>query len=253
MSESEPRGERSPDAVVAALAKGTIHLRARVPWASNVVLVVEVESRGVESDGGDGMIPALYKPAAGEQPLWDFPSGTLHRREVAAWELSRAAGWNLVPPTVLRLDGPLGEGSLQQWIRNDPEITAFELLAASHPALPRLALFDAVINNADRKASHCLLDHQGEVWGIDHGLAFHALPKLRTVLWNWAGEAIPQELRPYLVATAAVLRDEGTRAALTPLLDAAELLAMQDRIDHLLRSDHFPHPTSQRAVPWPPL
>jgi hypothetical protein len=193
----------------AFLAEGDLELLGRIPWASNATLLARVRHRELE-----GL--AVYKPVRGERPLWDFPPGTLYRREVAAYLVSEQLGWRLVPPTLVR-DGPLGVGSLQLYVDADTEVTAFELLAAGNAALPRIAAFDVVTNNADRKAGHCLLTKaaydrddrpdrlQGSrgfgrarpslaederVWAIDHGVCFHIEPKLRTVLWDLAGDPL---------------------------------------------------------------
>ncbi len=154
-----------------------------MPWSSNATFLVDL------SLGNDEVL-AIYKPQRGERPLWDFPRGTLCRREVAAYEISRALGWNIVPETVLR-DGPAGIGMVQQFVDHDPEEHYFTLLADHQDDFRRMALFDIVINNTDRKGGHCLrATADGRIFGIDHGVAFHSMWKLRTVIWDFAGETI---------------------------------------------------------------
>ena len=160
-----------------------------MPWSSNGTYLVTVTD-------DEHTTAAVYKPGRAERPLWDFPDG-LYRREVAAYELAEALGWGLVPETVTRLDGPLDAGSLQRFVDADFEQHYFTLLEmdAHRPALKRMATFDVIANNADRKGGHCLLDAEGRVWGIDHGLCFHSEPKLRTVIWDFAGEALARRDR----------------------------------------------------------
>jgi hypothetical protein len=194
---------------------------------------------------------AVYKPARGERPLWDFPTGTLYRREVAAYLVSEQLGWRLVPPTLAR-DGPLGVGSVQLYVDADPEVTAFELLAGGHPALARIAAFDVVTNNADRKAGHCLAGQDGQVWAIDHGLCFHVQAKLRTVLWDLAGTELEAPVLADLEALAdAAAGDAPLAASLGELLDRAEVVALAKRARALARAGCLPAPRGDRAYPWP--
>ena len=172
----------SEERALAFLASGELELLGRIPWASNATVLAKLTHEGLE-----GL--AVYKPARGERPLWDFPDGTLYRREVAAYLVSEQLGWRLVPPTLAR-DGPLGVGSVQLYVDADPEVTAFELLGDGNPSMARIAAFDVVTNNADRKAGHCLAGQDGHVWAIDHGLCFHVQAKLRTVLWDLAGDRL---------------------------------------------------------------
>ena len=227
----------------AFLAEGGLEVLGRIPWASNATLLARVRHRELE-----GL--AVYKPVRGERPLWDFPSGTLYRREVAAYLVSEQLGWRLVPPTLVR-DGPLGVGSLQLYVDADGEVTAFELLADGNAALPRVAAFDVVTNNADRKAGHCLLDEEGHVWGIDHGLCFHVEPKLRTVLWDLAGHRLAAAERADLEALAAEAVGGGLRERLCELLDAEEVAALGERALKLARVGRLPAPSGGRAYPWP--
>ena len=227
----------------AFLAEGDLELLGRIPWASNATLLARVRHRELE-----GL--AVYKPVRGERPLWDFPPGTLYRREVAAYLVSEQLGWRLVPPTLVR-EGPLGVGSLQLYVDADAEVTAFELLAAGNAALPRIAAFDVVTNNADRKAGHCLMGEDERVWAIDHGVCFHAEPKLRTVLWDLAGHPLEAADVADLEALAAAATGGGLGERLAELLDADEIAAVAERSLGLARAGSLPAPGSGRAYPWP--
>ncbi len=223
------------------LAEGSIEVRGRMPWSSNGTYLVTLSR-------GDVHAAAVYKPARAERRLWDFPHG-LHRREVAAYELSLALGWPLVPETVDRADGPLGAGSLQRFVDADFEQHYFTLVEdpAHHRALKRMAVFDVTANNADRKGGHCLLDGDGHVWGIDHGLCFHAQPKLRTVIWDFAGDPIDDaDLRDLERLVAGPLPP-----ALAALLEPEERAAVVARARRLLRTGRLPEPRSERPYPWP--
>ncbi|WP_448320366.1 SCO1664 family protein [Streptomyces sp. CO7] len=259
------------------LARGELTVRGRIPEASNAALYCTVALDGQEA-------ACVYKPVAGERPLWDFPDGNLARREVAAYEVSEATGWGLVPPTVLR-EGPYGEGMCQLWIEQpaEPE-PGGELLALVDPENPgagwkeiglaevgegrtallvhaddarlrRLAVLDAVINNADRKGGHLLTAPGGRLYGIDHGVTFHTEDKLRTLLWGWAGEPLPQEAVEALRRLTAALADDGPLTGrLAPLITAAELDATRARTAALLESGKHPQPGGEwPALPWPPI
>lgn len=227
----------------AFLAEGDLELLGRIPWASNATLLARVRHRELE-----GL--AVYKPVRGERPLWDFPPGTLYRREVAAYLVSEQLGWRLVPPTLVR-EGPLGVGSLQLYVDADAEVTAFELLAAGNAALPRIAAFDVVTNNADRKAGHCLMGEDERVWAIDHGVCFHAEPKLRTVLWDLAGHPLEAADVADLEALAAAAAGGGLAERLAELLAADEIAAVAERSLGLAGAGRLPAPGSGRAYPWP--
>jgi len=195
---------------------------------------------------------AVWKPTAGERPLADFPLGTLTRREVAAFEVSEALGWRIVPPTVLR-EGPYGEGMLQAWIHPDPAADVVALIMASDPRLRRVAVFDAIVNNTDRKGGHLLPVGDGHVHGVDHGVTFSDRPKLRTVLWGWRGTALePDELDGLARVRAALDGDLAVR--LRGLLAAREIDATRRRVEALLTGGVFPEPRADwPAVPFPPF
>ena len=222
------------------LTEGEVSLVGRMPWSSNATYLVELCHDGDEAQ-------AVYKPVRGERPLWDFPSG-LHKREVAAYVLSEALGWGIVPPTVLRDDAPLGEGSLQLFVPADFEQHYFTLhdREETHPALMTIATFDLLVNNTDRKSGHCLLGLDGRIYAIDNGLCFSVDPKLRTVIWEFGGESIPDDL---VEDVARVGRDvpPGLRA----LLDADEVDAVKKRAKAVVARPVFPVDTSGRRYPWP--
>ncbi|MXW27172.1 MAG: SCO1664 family protein [Dehalococcoidia bacterium] len=203
---------------------------------------------------GDGQeIAAVYKPESGETPLWDFPTGTLYAREVAAYQLAQLLGWSFIPPTVVR-DGPQGVGSLQLYVPHDRASHFFEQRddPALVPQLQRMAVFDYVANNADRKGGHSLLDEQGRIWGIDHGLCFHREYKMRTVIWDWAEQPISDEWLADVEQTAlAVAGDADETEALRGLLSHGEIEALLGRADRLLRTRAMPTPGPHRSYPWP--
>ncbi|PAM97476.1 phosphatidylinositol kinase [Streptomyces sp. Alain-F2R5] len=260
-------------AVADLLAQGELTVRGRIRDASNAALYCTVTHEGREA-------ACVYKPVAGERPLWDFPDGTLAQREVAAYEVSEATGWGLVPPTVLR-DGPYGEGMVQLWIEAVPETELLALVDAEEPGpgwkavalaevgegrtallvhadderLRRLAVLDAVINNADRKGGHLLPAAGERLYGIDHGVTFHAEDKLRTLLWGWAGEPLTGEALAVLDGLKEALEDGGALAArLGALITSAELDATRARVDALLASGKHPEPGGEwPAIPWPPV
>jgi uncharacterized repeat protein (TIGR03843 family) len=233
------------DPILSALSSGTIELKGQFVWGSNYTFLVQVTQ-------GDETRPAVYKPARGERPLWDFPEGTLAQREVAAYVVSRALGWDLVPPTVLRPDGPAGAGSLQLFVDADPERHYFTFTEAEKQRLRPVAVFDLLINNADRKGGHVLLGESEHLWLIDHGVCFHAEDKLRTVIWDFVGEPIPRELLAALRRLRqALLDDDALRTELGGLLAAEEVEALQGRADRLLRLKRFPPPGADRPYPWP--
>ncbi|MGE5618891.1 MAG: SCO1664 family protein [Sphingomonadaceae bacterium] len=200
---------------------------------------------------GPGQFLAVYKPQRGERPLWDFPSGTLHRRERAAYVTSRHLGWPNVPVTVIR-DGPFGIGSVQLYVPPARQPDLVDLQRRHRKELAQIALFDLLVNNADRKGGHCLLGADGRVWAIDHGLTFHVEPKLRTVLWEYCGEPFP----PELAADLESLRDDASRrerlrSELEPELASTEIDALFRRLERLLQTRRFPHLDPTRNIPWP--
>ncbi len=262
-----------PDQALRLLIDGEIELEGRLRDASNTTLRAFVTLDDVSAR-------CVYKPISGERPLWDFPDGTLAAREVAAYEVSQATGWDLVPPTVMR-DGPLGVGACQLWVdevsdeaalrvgfvradslpggwltiaaAQDDDGEAYLLAHADDPALARMALFDVVVNNADRKGGHVLHGRDGALRGIDHGVCFHVDDKLRTVLWGWVGQPVPE---PELAVLADLRRTLAASLGdrLCELLAAEEITAAVARLDRLLTGGVYPAPMPGRpAVPWPPV
>jgi uncharacterized repeat protein (TIGR03843 family) len=203
-----------------------------------------------------GDLLAVWKPTAGERPLFDFPIGTLTRREVAAYLVSEALGWGIVPPTLLR-DGPHGEGMAQQWIEVDPAADVIDMVNGDDPRLRRIAAFDAVVNNTDRKAGHLLPLPGGHLHAVDHGVTFSAVPKLRTVLWAWAGEPFDDDELAGLArvrdALGSAVEPGPLAVALGELLFVGEVAATRERVAELLASGVFPSPNPEwPAIPWPP-
>lgn len=228
--------------VLPLLERSELEILGLLPRSSNYTFL----ARAKEADG----IMVVYKPRAGEAPLWDFPQGTLFRREVAAYHVSRALGWPSVPPTVLR-DGPEGIGSVQLFVPFDPTEHYFTLAERRLDDFRPVAAFDAVVNNGDRKAGHCLLSEDGELFVVDHGVCFHQDPKLRSVIWEFAGEPIDDGLVEDLGRFAEALGAPELRGVLGPLLSTAELAALQARTERLLRTRSFPQPGPDRPYPWP--
>jgi uncharacterized repeat protein (TIGR03843 family) len=227
------------------LSQGRVELLRQITYSSNVIFLTFV-------DDGDLQTLAVYKPCRGETPLWDFPHGTLCLREVAAYVVSQALGWPLIPPTILR-EGPFGPGAIQLYIDADYEANYFTLREERLPDLLPVAVFDVLTNNADRKGGHLLLDQWGRIWAIDNALTFHPEPKLRTVIWDFAGERIPEGTLADLRQLAAQLVGESPLCrTLDKLLAKDEIAALQARLTALLESSVFPHPDPTcRQVPWP--
>ena len=226
------------------MQQGTIEVLGLIPYSSNYTFLTKVGE-------GDAVVNAVYKPRRGERPLWDFPDGTLAAREVAAWMVSDAS-WKIVPPTVLRDDAPLGPGSLQLFVPHDPERHYFVVMDDRLEALERFAAFDAVVNNADRKAGHVIEDATGRLWAVDHGLTFHVEPKLRTVIWAFAEERLTPPLRSTLEDLGAALADRsGLGGRIAELLTKEEADATLERVETLLLEDRFPAPQGPRPLPWP--
>jgi uncharacterized repeat protein (TIGR03843 family) len=247
MSDQSPFRERGPlatDVALDVLQTAHIIVLGRMPYSSNATFLVDLSS----DEGGDSVVAqGIYKPARGERPLWDFPEG-LWRREVAAFELSDHLGWHLVPPTVER-DGPLGAGSLQLFVPHDMEqhyLTLRDEPRHRH-SFERLCVFDIISNNTDRKSGHCLLGSDGNIWAIDNGLSFHAEFKLRTVLWDFAGDRIPRDI----IDDVVHLLDDGAPESVTRALDSFEIDAMSTRARAIVAGGCFPRDSSGRRWPWP--
>lgn len=233
------------DEALTLLATADITDTKLIPWGSNYTFAVALET----ADGHHDQL-AIYKPRAGEAPLYDFPDGTLYLRETAAYLLSRELGWKLVPPTIVR-NGPHGIGSVQLYIEpvsieDGRELQRF--WGAKSLAIERLVLFDHITNNADRKIGHCLRDRDGHIWGIDHGLTFNQMPKLRTVLWQFTGDPISPEL--LLDLDRVRQREPALRTLLAPYLTTAELDATFQRIDRLLHARTYPSLNPRRNIPY---
>ena len=248
---SDPDGFTPPldlpvDDALALLERGEISIEGRLVDASNATLYCAVSADGVSA-------ACVYKPVAGERPLWDFPDGTLAEREVAAYTVSAATGWQIVPPTVLRV-GPAGPGMVQLWVQPDESTDLVALIRRrDREELRRVAVFDAVINNADRKGGHLLPTQRGHVYGVDHGVSFHVEDKLRTVLWQWAGRTLPGPVQETLRRVRRDL-DGGLGERLGELLTTAEVRRTRARVDRLLSTRRHPEPSGDwPAVPWPPM
>lgn len=243
---SEPSAATSDlAAALRLLQDGGLSVQGRLVDASNVTLYCSVRRDDLEA-------AAVYKPIAGERPLWDFPDGTLAYREVAAHLVSVATGWDVVPPTVLR-EGPFGPGMVQLWIDVDETVDLSALARSKSPALRRMAVFDAVVNNADRKGGHLLPTPEGHVYGVDHGVCFSVEDKLRTLLWRWRGQRLTDEALGVLDRLRAELAGE-LGAGLCELLAPGEVRAVTRRVDRLLATGCHPQPSEDwPAIPWPPF
>ena len=246
-SERHTDGMESHDAAIDLLTNGDMAVAGRLVEASNATLYCTISR-------DEAAAACVYKPVAGERPLWDFPHGTLAGRELAAYELSHASGWPIVPPTVYR-DGPFGPGMCQLWIDSDPEVDLIALARSSkHKGLRAMAVFDAVINNADRKIGHLLPAPDGHLYGCDHGVCFAEEYKLRTVLWQWRGDALTQDAVGTLEGLLDRFRSGELAETLTRWLTRQEVRATRMRIEALLRHKVHPYPPDDwPAVPWPPI
>jgi uncharacterized repeat protein (TIGR03843 family) len=252
-----PEDELTPSprscAVLDLLRQGQVEVLGRMPWGSNATLLAGVHAPGsppadAGSDEREPLLHAVYKPRRGERPLWDFPSG-LDRREVAAYELSEALGWGIVPETVLRDDLPLGVGSLQRFVpfaTDEHYFTLYEDIA-HHELLRTICCFDLLSNQTDRKSGHCLLGDDGRIWAIDNALGFHSESKLRTVIWEFGGEPIPEKLQ----ADVRRLVETGLPRSLCDLLDADEQDALVRRARAVAEVGVFPIDGTGRSYPWP--
>ena len=239
-----PALELTPEELEGALHAAELEVVGRMRYSSNATFLVEARVDGME-------LAAVYKPRRGERPLWDFPHGTLCNREVAAYHLSCALGWDVVPVTILR-DGPLGEGAVQRFVEHDPDEHYFTLLDGREDRFRQFAVFDVLANNTDRKGGHCLRDEQNDaIVGIDHGLTFHPAWKLRTVIWDFAGERVPDADTDDVCRTLEDLEEGALAGGLADLLTPIEIEAIVYRGRALLQ-EGFPYPDhGYRSTPWP--
>ena len=230
------------DQLRTAIQCGDYELKGQFTFGSNYTFLVTIHHEGKD-------YPAVYKPLQGEQPLWDFPENTLAGREVAAYLVSESLGFHIVPFTALREDGPYGAGSLQQYIDYDPEYHYFSFSQEDKQCLKPVVLFDLLCNNADRKGSHVFFENgTHKLYAIDHGICFHEDDKLRTVLWDFGGQKIPQDLLSRLSLSRSLL------TSLEPYLSPREISAFHSRTDSIVKRGVFPRqPRDRRAMPWPPL
>jgi hypothetical protein len=235
-----------------ALREGEIEIVGRIVASSNNAMLVTV-TRVCPDPEPVLVLDAIYKPTLGERPLDDFPDGTLARREVAAWHVSEASGWGIVPPTILR-DGPFGEGMVQAFVEADPDVDVVAMVVEDDPRLRRMAVLDAVMNNTDRKGGHILpVDGGRHVYGVDHGVTFSPVPKLRTVLWGWRGQALEQDEIDGLERIREGLEAD-LGETLRQLLSRLEVRTTTRRVDALLAARRFPYPSPDwPAIPWPPF
>ncbi len=230
------------DSTLSLLRTGDVEVLGLLPYSSNYTFLARLPEETL----------AVYKPRRGERPLWDFPHGSLAGREVAAYLVSEAAGWRIVPPTVLREDAPLGPGSLQLFIEHDPERHYFVMMEERADDLIPFAAFDVVINNADRKSGHVIEDASGRLWAVDHGVTFHLEDKLRTVIWAYAGLPLDAATIEQLERLGAALAEPGGLGAqLEELLTPEEVAATLARTEALLIEGRFPPPPADRPLPWP--
>ncbi len=230
------------------LTRGEIAMEGMVPWSSNYTYLISVQD-------ADRSMYGIYKPQCGERPLWDFEDGTLCKREVAAYELSEFLGFPNIPVTVLREDAPQGLGMVQQFIDHKRRENFFTLRDRSRHEMQKIAVFDALVNNTDRKGGHVLVDGQGIVWAIDHGVTFHQEPKLRTVIWDFIDEPIPEPLIKQLEKLRAALKsNHPLRARIDALLSRSETRALAARLNELLTTRVYPSPSDEWPhIPWPPV
>lgn len=243
-------GDLDRETALRLITDGELEVVGRLVAASNATLFCRISIP--DGPGGDPLVgTCIYKPVRGEAPLWDFPEGTLAARERAAYLVSEASGWRIVPPTVLR-DGPFDDGMVQLWVDVDEAVDPVDLVNDADARLRRIAVFDAIVNNGDRKVGHLLPRRDGLVQGVDHGVCFNTDPKLRTVLWAWRGKRLRRgEIAEVEALRAALDGDLG--ASLAEILAADEVALTRWRVDALLESGRFPMPPSDRpAIPWPP-
>lgn len=252
------------------LVERPLDIRGRILGASNATLQCSVDA------GSDTEFACVYKPQRGERPLWDFPTGTLTGREVASYEIDRILGFDLIPPTVWRADGPAGPGMCQMWVEEDDDARLVDVVApdaippgwltvlrasdglghpvvlahADDPRLQSMAVLDAVLNNGDRKGGHVITDEHGDIWAVDHGVTLSVEPKLRTVLWGWAGTTIPSALLEAVEQLRTHVRSGAPE--IERWLAQHEVQALLDRCDGLVKEQTFPLPNEDwPAIPWP--
>jgi hypothetical protein len=239
-------GPADTETAISLLQHGEISIEGRLVQASNATLYCGIAFDGIQAN-------CVYKPISGERPLWDFPDGTLAGREVAAYVISEQMGWGVVPPTVHR-DGPFGPGMVQLWIDHDTDIDLLALSRGDDAAVRRMAVFDAVVNNADRKIGHLLPTTSGHVYGCDHGVCFSDEYKLRTVLWQWRGKDLTDEAVEGLQRLRHAFGRDGLTSRLTGLLNAEEVQATVGRVELMLKHRIHPYPPEDwPAIPWPPV
>lgn len=243
-------------ATLAELRSGELEVVGQLIDASNGSLLcrLKTDTDPAQQQAADDVPLVIYKPRAGERPLWDFPDGTLSQREVAAFVVAESLGWSIVPPTVWR-EGPVGPGMVQLWVDIDESVDLVALVQSDHDALRRIAVFDALINNGDRKGGHLLPTVDGSIWGIDHGVSFAVDDKLRTVLWQWRGHRIPpallDEVREWL---GRMESGDSVRGILAELLAAEEIDLLLRRANRLVTDGRHPQPSPDwPAIPWPPF
>lgn len=241
--------EKTFESALKSLQNDEISLEGEFVHGSNYTFLVKVKPKG------DEPFLAVYKPQEGERILWDFPDNTLAHRETTAYLVSQVLGWDLVPPTVYRLDGPFGPGSVQLFVDHDPDYHYFNFSAQDIQRLRPVVLFDLLVNNADRKGSHVIFSADQHLWLIDHGLCFNLEEKLRTVIWDFAGDPIPDDLRADLRAFRQRLEPpSASRDQLQEHLAPEEIAALVTRADRLLEMEYLPFPPNDRRVyPFPPV
>ncbi|NJK79758.1 MAG: SCO1664 family protein [Chloroflexaceae bacterium] len=249
MTDEQQRMELDVSDILTLLKDGNLEVEGMMPYSSNHTLLTNITLNDLTT-------LAIYKPRRGERPLWDFPRGTLYRREVAAYLVSEGLGFSFVPPTVVR-DGPYGVGAVQLFIENDQESHLFTMMREGgydHTVL-QLTAFDYLINNADRKSGHCLKGTDNRLWAIDHGICFHSEYKLRTVLWDYAGQPLPGDIRAALRNFQQCVEQRApVMQVLEELLDAEEIEAMRRRLNRMVRTGVFPSPGAGGPnIPWPPV
>jgi hypothetical protein len=248
LPEGDSKGWRfksSEEEIVAMLKRGAFGGLKLVPWGSNYTFIAPLSD-----EKGGQEFAVIYKPVRGEAPLWDFPGGTLYKREQAAYQVSRALGWNFIPPVIIR-DGPHGIGTVQLFVDVDEKRQYYDFRDRHATELKRIAVFDFITNNADRKAGHCLLGSDGYIWGIDHGLCFNTDPKLRTIIWEFAGDPLPEDIYDDLLELATNSeRLHNLTNQLGELLTQREVNIFLSRLERMLENPVFPNLNSRRQIPW---